>query len=64
YGIHYCLGAPLARLEARVVLDRLVARFDRITSGETAGQRVPSSILRGFQSLPLRFTREKESAQV
>ena len=31
HGIHYCIGAPLARLEAEIALGRLLARFDRIT---------------------------------
>ncbi|MFF7736555.1 cytochrome P450 [Streptomyces sp. NPDC007984] len=30
-GIHYCLGAPLARLEARILLRRLVVRLPRLT---------------------------------
>jgi cytochrome P450 len=30
-GIHHCVGAPLARLEARVVLSQLLARTERIT---------------------------------
>ncbi len=57
YGIHYCLGAPLARLEARVALERLIARFAKVAPGDSPGRRVPSSILRGFSSLPLRFSR-------
>jgi cytochrome P450 len=31
HGIHYCVGAPLARLEARIALGRLLARFDDIS---------------------------------
>ena len=30
YGLHYCLGAPLARLESTVALGRLVQRFPRL----------------------------------
>ncbi|WNG41110.1 cytochrome P450 [Archangium violaceum] len=33
HGIHFCLGAPLARLEARMGLDVLLSRFSRFTSG-------------------------------
>jgi cytochrome P450 len=57
HGIHYCLGAPLARLEARVALERLTARFATITAGGGHPRRVPSAILRGFESLPLRFAK-------
>ncbi len=54
HGIHYCLGAPLARLETRVALERLVARFRHVEQAGGAPRRVPSAILRGFGSLPLR----------
>ena len=30
YGIHYCLGAPLARLEAQIALPRILGRFPRL----------------------------------
>lgn len=54
-GIHHCLGAALARLEAQVVFDRLLARFP---SMELAGERPAhrdSLTLRGLVELPVRF---------
>ena len=51
-GVHYCLGASLARAEAEVALSRLFRRFDRI---ELAGAPVRNDrlTLRGLASLPL-----------
>ena len=51
-GIHFCLGAHLARLEAAVVLSRMLARFKRI---ELAGDPEPRPGLnpRGLARLPL-----------
>ena len=51
-GIHYCLGAPLARVELQVSLATLLARFDRL---ELAGEPVrrPEFVLRGLASLPV-----------
>ena len=53
-GIHYCLGAPLARLEAQVVFPRLLERFSTIELVEQP--RFASRItLRGLETLPLRL---------
>jgi cytochrome P450 len=53
-GVHFCLGANLARLEIRSVLDELMARF---SSFELAGEPrwTPSNRLLGLKSLPLRM---------
>jgi cytochrome P450 len=53
WGIHHCLGAPLARLEAQIVFTRLAERFTRI---EPAGPipRFSTTFLRGVPSLPVR----------
>ena len=56
HGIHYCVGAPLARLEAEIALGRLLARFDRITLDDTATlQYRPSTLMRGLTALPVRL---------
>lgn len=55
YGIHYCLGAPLARLEAKVAIDGLLERFASVRRGASGGKRLPTSILRGFRELHLDF---------
>ena len=53
-GIHHCLGAPLARLEGRIVLEMLLERFPRITLGGGRPRFRKSIVLRGLGSLPLR----------
>ena len=51
-GIHYCLGAPLARVELQVSLGTLVDRFGRL---ELAGEPVRRAefVIRGLRSLPV-----------
>jgi len=56
HGIHYCLGAPLARLEGEIALARLLARFESITLDDTARlQYRNSTLMRGLQALPVRL---------
>ncbi|MGE4607098.1 MAG: cytochrome P450 [Myxococcota bacterium] len=52
-GRHFCLGAGLARLEVLASLNALLDRFEQIAPGDTAGQRLHSTVIRGFESLPL-----------
>jgi cytochrome P450 len=51
-GIHYCLGAPLARLEAQVALPALIERFPRLAL-DGAPERRDSLSIRGYLSVPV-----------
>jgi cytochrome P450 len=53
HGIHHCLGAPLARLEARVGLSRLYQRFPRLRADLDAVTWRSSIVLRGPEHLPV-----------
>lgn len=55
HGIHYCLGAPLARLEARVALRSLLDRCPALTLDGPPGPWLPGMLIRGVRSLPLRW---------
>ena len=52
YGIHFCLGAALARLEARVALDEILTRFPEWEVDE-ANAELDSSQVRGWSTLPV-----------
>jgi len=52
-GIHHCLGAPLARLEGRIILETLLSREPDFDVGEP--ERLPQVIIRGIGRLPISF---------
>ena len=55
-GIHYCLGAMLARLEAAVAFPALLARFPGLApAGDAAAVRQDRLVLRGYAELPVRL---------
>ncbi|GAA4548438.1 cytochrome P450 family protein [Amycolatopsis samaneae] len=55
HGIHYCVGAPLARLEAEIAIGALLARFPALRlAGEPGSLRWrDSSLVHGLESLPV-----------
>lgn len=54
YGIHFCLGAPLARLEARIALNALFERFPNIQRVRTTPLELKSSsFIYGLKHVPL-----------
>lgn len=58
HGIHFCLGAPLARLELRIVLKILLNRLQNLELDPErieSMKPIPSLILHGVSHLPLRF---------
>ncbi|MFB5191684.1 cytochrome P450 [Alicyclobacillus fastidiosus] len=60
HGIHYCLGAPLARLEARIALEALFARYQAVhIPSLEACKPVPTSLVYGFESMPTRLKRRR-----
>lgn len=53
-GIHYCLGAPLARLEAKIALTEMVNRYKEICLAPNASlERLPSTLVFGLKQVPL-----------
>jgi cytochrome P450 len=53
YGIHYCLGAALARLEGRIALDEMLNRFPEWEVDIARARIAPTSTVRGFETLPV-----------
>ncbi len=58
HGIHYCLGAPLARMEGVIAFGALISRFPGMTLAvppDSLRWR-PSTLIRGLETLPVRLS--------
>jgi cytochrome P450 len=54
YGIHYCFGAALARIEGRIALEELLARFPTWEVDIEGAEMIHTSTVRGYHRLPIR----------
>ena len=54
-GMHFCLGAPLARVEGQIAIHNLVQRFPKLSLAAAPPRFRESLTLRGLQSLPVTF---------
>lgn len=55
FGAHFCLGAPLARLEGEIAFRVLLERFPNMALATEAPKYRPNPVLRGLVSLPVSF---------
>ncbi|MFE3517612.1 cytochrome P450 [Streptomyces sp. NPDC059166] len=57
HGIHFCLGAPLARMEGRIAIRALLERCPRLAHDPSGGEPewLPGLLLRGARHLPVRW---------
>jgi cytochrome P450 len=53
YGIHFCLGSALARLEGRIALDEVLQRFPTWEVDSDRAVQARTSTVRGWESLPV-----------
>ncbi len=53
FGLHFCMGAALARLEGRVALEEVLARFPDWVVDHAASERVHTTTVRGWHRLPV-----------
>ena len=53
YGIHFCLGAALARVEGRIGLEETLKRWPAWTVDRDAAQLLYTSTVRGYSSRPV-----------
>lgn len=61
HGIHFCLGAPLARLEAKVVLEAMLERLPHMKRvRDVPLERAQSFFLYGLKRLPITFSKGSE----
>jgi len=57
HGIHFCIGAPLARLEGRIAFPRLLQRISDIELALPEPDWLDSIVFRGMRTMPIRFRR-------
>ncbi|MFF3645435.1 cytochrome P450 [Streptomyces sp. NPDC002564] len=55
HGLHYCLGAPLARIEAKAALGSLLERCPGLAPDGPPGEWLPGTLIRGVRRLPVRW---------
>jgi cytochrome P450 len=53
YGIHFCIGAALARLEGKIALEETLRRFPEWTVDPDGLERVHTSTVRGYRKVPV-----------
>jgi cytochrome P450 len=53
HGVHFCLGAPLARLEGQIAIDAVVRRFPRLRLACDDIEWQPNDVFRGLTALPV-----------
>jgi len=53
YGVHYCFGAALARLEGRIALEEMLNRFPTWEVDMSGAELLHSSTIRGYATLPM-----------
>jgi len=57
HGVHSCLGAALARMESRIAIEELIARWDRLEVDTDGLRRVNMSNVAGYASVTVRAVR-------
>jgi cytochrome P450 len=55
YGVHFCLGASLARMEGRMAIEETLARFPNWEIDEDGLEMIHTSTVRGYEKVPIRF---------
>ncbi|MBC7810751.1 MAG: cytochrome P450, partial [Burkholderiales bacterium] len=55
YGFHFCLGAPLARIEGQIAINTLLRRLPNIRLAASDVEWHPNIAFRGLKSLPVTF---------